>query len=162
MFFHLSACGAIVLHPPSVSLLALPTRRTYCRNLTPVFYRLAGPHIFASCTRLKLKYKPPTTHLEFQHKAKIFLNILELFLVLAFSSRNTNFVWRQKCGIKAAANIYFHYSSTRQLFSFYFAYKLKQFSLFDSFYLKYSSDPKDFEYSLSGGMNNDISELTSE
>lgn len=31
------------------------------RNLTPVFYRLTEPHIFACCTRLNQKYIPNTT-----------------------------------------------------------------------------------------------------
>lgn len=75
---HCLACGTALFNPPTL-YPCWPCQPDAHRNLTPAFSRRTEPRIFASCTWLYQKHKPPPAHLECQD------NIAPLFLIFLVS-----------------------------------------------------------------------------
>lgn len=75
---HCPACGTALFNPPTL-YPCWPCQPDAHRNLTPAFSRRTEPRIFASCTWLYQKHKPPPAHLECQD------NIAPLFLIFLVS-----------------------------------------------------------------------------
>lgn len=73
MFF--AALHVVKLCYPLPLYTCWPCQPDAHRNLTPVFPRRTETHVFASCTRLNQKHKPPTT----PHNTEISLSIFPAF-----------------------------------------------------------------------------------